>query len=261
MGSRAPLRYSRIHLDAIQGHWSVEVRPKYTVWSPRKRRWALSIICSSSSWLWKKVQYIFCKHCFPSLLWPSAHDYAYQKCLRVGKLVKHINTECESMLHWRFVLIYRVHSSETSRYVYNYSCGFQESIQQSSFAVNLSWFLRNFSQCVGLHFISPSVSLSLTLLEIPHAHVACSVSVVMISRLMLNLQNPALFGTHYTTDSTIGPFVAIAGSSRRQSASFAISQRLESIDEMTENPSRHPEWTWTPSPRDSQRTTNTTPVS
>lgn len=60
----------------------------------------------------------------------------------------------------------------------------------------------------------------------------------MISRLMLNIQNPALFGTHrsqtgtgYTTDCNIGPFVATRGSTdrRRRFTSVVFSSVPESF--------------------------------
>ena len=51
------------------------------------------------------------------------------------------------------------------------------------------------------------------------------ISVVMISRLMLNIQNPHLYGTHVTgesTDCNIGPFVATRGMSTQRFTSVAF---------------------------------------
>lgn len=124
-------------------------------------------------------------------------------------------------------------------------------------AVNLSRFRLNFSQCVGLRFIRPSHHLSPMLIELLYVCLLCSASVVMITRLMLNIQNPALFGTHFTLDSNIEPFVAIAGGRRQQSACSAFSHGLEGIDGMTENPAWQPEWTWTLSDSERERTIST----
>lgn len=58
---------------------------------------------------------------------------------------------------------------------------------------------------------------------------SCRTSVVMVSRLMLNIQNPALFGNHHARTAgghseanNLGPFVATAGSRRRRSTSLAF---------------------------------------
>lgn len=43
----------------------------------------------------------------------------------------------------------------------------------------------------------------------------------MVSRLMLNIQNPALFG-NYSEANNLGPFIATAGSRRRRFTSLAF---------------------------------------